>query len=108
LQANAAEIKVGLSSEPTAMDPHYHNVGPNNMLSNAVFDKWSPRTRPRTIPGLAESWTQLAPNVWEFKLRKGVKWHDGSPFTAEDVKFTMSRAGTCPNSPSSFSCSPAC
>lgn len=99
----AADIKVGLSSEPTAMDPHYHNIGPNNMLSTAVFDKLVHQDEKQNkVPGLAESWKQLAPNVWEFKLRKGVKWHDGSPLTAEDVKFTMSRAGNVPNSPSSF------
>ncbi|WP_316978542.1 ABC transporter substrate-binding protein [Shumkonia mesophila] len=101
--AYAADIKVGLSSEPTSMDPHYHNVGPNNMLSNAVFDKLVAQDAAQNkVPGLAESWKQLAPNVWEFKLRQGVKWHDGSPFTAADVKFTMSRAGNVPNSPSSF------
>ncbi len=99
----SAEVKVGLSSEPTAMDPHYHNIGPNNMLSTAVFDRLVAQDEKQNKkPGLAESWTQLAPNVWEFKLRKGVKWHDGSPFTAADVKFTMERAGNVPNSPSSF------
>ena len=101
--AYAADLKVGLSSEPTSMDPHYHNVGPNNMLSAAVFGKLVAQdAKQNKVPDLAESWKQLAPNVWEFKLRKGVKWHDGSPFTAADVKFTMSRAGNVPNSPSSF------
>lgn len=43
------------------------------------------------IPGLAKSWEQISDTVWEFKLRKGVKFHDGSSFTAEDVKFTIDR-----------------
>ena len=44
------------------------------------------------IPGLAESWSQVAPTVWRFKLRSGVKWHDGSAFTADDVVFSIKRA----------------
>lgn len=46
------------------------------------------------IPGLAESWKQLSDTLWQFKLRKGVSFHDGSPFTAEDVKFTVERGLT--------------
>lgn len=101
--AYAADLKVGMSAEPNSMDPHYHNLSPNNMMSAAVFDKLVEQDEAQNkVPALAESWKQLAPNVWEFKLRKGVKWHDGSPFTAADVKFTMGRAGNVPNSPSSF------
>ena len=43
------------------------------------------------IPGLAESWQQISDTVWELKLREGVKFHDGSEFTAKDVKFTIER-----------------
>ena len=101
--AYAADLRVGLSAEPNSMDPHYHNLAPNNMVSAAVFSKLVEQDEAQNkVPGLAESWSQLAPNVWEFKLRQGVTWHDGSPFTAEDVKFTMGRAGDVPNSPSSF------
>jgi peptide/nickel transport system substrate-binding protein len=53
-------------------------------------------------PGLAESWRTLDDTTWEFKLRKNARWHDGSPFTAEDVIFTFKRAPNVPNSPSSF------
>jgi peptide/nickel transport system substrate-binding protein len=54
------------------------------------------------LPGLAESWKVVGDTVWEFKLRQNVKWHDGSPFTADDVIFTFQRAPNVPNSPSSF------
>jgi peptide/nickel transport system substrate-binding protein len=101
--AYAADLTIGMSAEPNSMDPHYHNLSPNNMMSAAVFSKLVEQDEAQNkVPGLAESWDQLAPNVWEFKLRKGVKWHDGSPFTAADVKFTLGRAGDVPNSPSSF------
>lgn len=48
---------------------------------------WTPR------PDIAESWTVSDDGLtWTFNLRQGVKWHDGAPFTAEDVKFTINRA----------------
>src|SRR5690242_8257821 len=81
--AGAAELKVALSSEPNAMDPHYHMLTPNIMMSTAVFGKLVEQDEVQNkTPGLAESWKQLAPNVWEFRLRKDVKWHDGEPFKA--------------------------
>jgi len=101
--ASAADLKVGIKSEPNSMDPHYHNLSPNNMLAAAVFDKLVLQDEIQNkVPGLAESWTQLAPETMQFKLRKGVTWHDGSPFTAADVVFTLGRAGNVPKSPSSF------
>ena len=100
---SAQEIKVGLSAEPSSMDPHYHNLSPNNAFLSHVYERLvNMDEKQRLIPGLAESWKVVDGKVWEFKLRQGVTWHDGSPFTADDVVFTFSRAGDVPNSPSSF------
>src|SRR3546814_17179737 len=57
----------------------------------------------RLSPGLAVSYEPLDDTTWEFKLREGVTFHDGSPFTARDVVFTVCRIPTVENSPSSFS-----
>ena len=57
----------------------------------------------RLKPDLAVSWKPIDDLTWEFKLRQGVTFHDGSPFTADDVIFTMERAPNVPNSPSSYS-----
>ena len=101
--AAAQELKIGLSAEPSAMDPHYHNLSPNNSILSHVFERLiEPDEKQRLTPGLAESWKVIDDTVWEFKLRKGVTWHDGSPFTADDVIFTFQRAPNVPNSPSSF------
>ena len=84
--ASAAELTIGLSAPITSLDPHYHNLTPNNALSLNVFEDLLSTDEFQNIkPGLAESWRNLDPLTYEFKLRKGVKWHDGSPFVAADV-----------------------
>ena len=101
--AAAQELRVGLANEPTAMDPHYHNLSPNNSLLNHIFERLVGQDeRQRMVPELAESWKTLDPNTWEIKLRRNVKFHDGSPFTADDVLFSFERAPNVENSPSSF------
>jgi peptide/nickel transport system substrate-binding protein len=99
----AKDLTIALASEPTSIDPHFHNLTPNNALSMHFFDALVIfDEKQRVTPGLATSWKPIDDLTWEFKLRKGVKFHDGSPFTADDVVFTMSRAGNVPNSPSGF------
>ncbi|HVJ24823.1 MAG TPA: ABC transporter substrate-binding protein, partial [Burkholderiales bacterium] len=101
--ASAQELRVGLANEPTAMDPHYHNLSPNNSLLNHIFERLVGQDeRQRLTPELAESWKTLDPNTWEIKLRRNVRFHDGSPFTADDVLFSFERAPNVENSPSSF------
>ena len=96
-------LTIGLNAEPSAIDPHYHNLGPNNSMSEHYFSTLvSQDEKQRLIPGLAESWKPVDDTTWEFKLRQGVKFHDGSDFTADDVMFTVKRAPNVPNSPSSF------
>ena len=100
----AQSITIGLAGDITAFDPHYHNVGPNNASAGHVFEKLVGMDEgQKLVPGLALSWKPIDDLNWEFKLRKGVKWHDGSDFTADDVIFTVDRVPKVPNSPSSFS-----
>ncbi len=101
--ANAQTLKIGLKSEPSSMDPHYHNLTPNNMMALYVFDRLILQDEKQNLkPGLAVSWKNVDDLTWEFKLRSGVKWHDGSGFSADDVAFTIGRAPNVPNSPSSL------
>jgi peptide/nickel transport system substrate-binding protein len=101
--AAAQELRIGLGAEPTAMDPHYHNLSPNNSLLSHIFERLVDQDeRQRPVPGLAESWKPLDATTWEFKLRRNVKFHDGSPFTADDVLFSFERAPNVEGSPSSF------
>jgi peptide/nickel transport system substrate-binding protein len=99
----AADLAIGIGADVTAIDPHYHNVTPNNNVAAHIFDTLVLRDeRQKPIPGLAESWKAIDATTWEFKLRKGVKFHDGSDFTAADVVASIERVPTVPNSPSPF------
>ncbi len=96
----ADDLTIALASEPTSIDPHFHNLTPNNAMAMhmfqplVIFD-----AKQQVTPGLAVSWKTVDDLTWEFKLRPDVKWHDGSPFTADDVVFPFSRAGNVPTSP---------
>jgi len=101
--ARDREVTIGLQAAITSIDPHYHNLSPNNAMLRQVFEPLISRDENmKLVPCLATSWKALDDLTWEFKLRKGVHWHDGSPFTAEDVAFTLKRVPNVPNSPSSF------
>src|SRR5262245_30892684 len=73
--AQGQELKVGLSAEPSAMDPHFHNLTPNNSLLRHIFDRLTHQDENQAvIPGLATSWHNVDDSTWEFKLRPGVKF----------------------------------
>ena len=101
--AHAQEIRIGMGADVTSMDPHFVNLFPNNNIAEHIFEKLiTLDSDSRLIPGVAESWKAVTPTTWEFKLRKGVKFHDGSDFTAEDVAFSIDRVGKIPDSPGPF------
>jgi peptide/nickel transport system substrate-binding protein len=101
--AAAADLKIGVASEVTTLDPHFFHLTSNTEIDKLVYSGLVTQDVDlKVIPDLAVSWRTLDDTHWEFKLRDGVKWHDGSPFTADDVVFTYQRARNVPNSPASF------
>jgi peptide/nickel transport system substrate-binding protein len=101
--AQAPELVVGLSTPVTTLDPHFHNLSPNNSMARHVFETLvTTDESQRQHPGLAESWRALSDTEWEVRLRRGVRWHDGAEFTADDVIATFKRVPNVPNSPASF------
>jgi len=77
-------------------DPHAQNETPTIAANMQVYEalvRRGPLPDLDIVPALATSWKLIEPTVWEFKLRKGVTFHDGTPFTAEDVLFSLARAG---------------
>jgi peptide/nickel transport system substrate-binding protein len=101
--APAQELKIAVAADVTSIDPQFFNLFPNNNIAEHIFDKlvqMDPDSR--MIPGIATSWKTINPTTWEFKLRKGVKFTDGTELTAEDVAFTLDRVPNVPNSPGPF------
>ena len=96
-------LKVGTGGAFTSIDPHYHNLTPNNVIADTLFSTLVTLDGNfKPVPALAESWKAVDDHTWEFKLRPGVKFSDGTPFTPDDVVFSFQRIPTVLNSPSSF------
>jgi peptide/nickel transport system substrate-binding protein len=101
--AVAADLKIGVASEVTTLDPHFFHLTPNTEIDKLIYSGLITQdANLKVIPDLAVSWRTTDPTHWEFKLRPGVTWQDGSPFTADDVVFSYQRARNVPNSPGSF------
>ncbi len=100
----AQTLRMGVGAQVTSIDPEYHNISPNNAFASMVYGALVDTDgQSRLLPGLALSWKPVADDVWEFKLRPGVTFHNGRPFTADDVAFTFERIPTVVNSPGSYS-----
>lgn len=98
LPAQGADLRIGLAADVTSMDPHFLNIAPNINIAWHVFDALTHVDEDaRLIPGLAVSWRAIDATTWEFKLRRGVRFHDGAELTAEDVAFSIERTFQVPN-----------
>jgi peptide/nickel transport system substrate-binding protein len=96
--SQAKTLRWASQGDPQTADPHSQNEGLTNLFSAEVHDTLVMRDNTlKLVPGLATSWQQVNPTTWRFTLRQGVKFHDGTPFTADDVLFTWERASH-PNS----------
>ena len=91
--AGAKTLRYASQNDPQTLDPHAANLLAASRLTSQVYDtlvwrdaNWKP------VPWLAVSWSQPLSSTWRFKLRQGVKFHDGTPFTADDVVFSVNRA----------------
>ncbi len=91
----AQTLTLGVRAGPESIDPHFTATGTQAEALKHVFDTlvWS-GDQLQLEPGLAESWRAVDATTWEFKLRPNVTFHDGSPFTAEDVASSIRRMQT--------------
>ena len=104
LPAAAQTLTMAVGAPVTSIDPHFHNIGPNNTVASMLFDTLLQQDGDsRLQAGLAERWEPAADgDGWEFTLREGVRFQNGAPLTAEDVAFTLARVPRVANSPGAF------
>ena len=90
--ADAATLRWSSQGDYLTADPMAQNELLTNSINGQVYESLVMRGKKLEIlPGLAEKWEQKDPKTWIFHLRRGVKWHDGSDFTADDVVFSIKR-----------------
>ena len=90
----AKTIRIGNQGDALSMDPHSLNESLQLSVTGNVYEGLLARGKSLELqPGLATSWRQASPTVWRFELRRNVRFHDGTPFTADDVLFSFARAG---------------
>ncbi len=93
LTLHAQTMRWASQGDAQTMDPVSQNEGLTNSINQMVYERLIRRDKNLNIvPSLATEWQQTSPTTWRFKLRQGVKFHDGSPLTADDVVFSMLRA----------------
>lgn len=93
--ASAATLRIANQGDALSMDPHSLNEVVQLSVVEQVYEPLVTRGRDfKLAPALASSWKQVAPTVWRFELRKGVTFHDATPFTADDVIFSYERANS--------------
>jgi peptide/nickel transport system substrate-binding protein len=86
------ELVVAQGGDIANLDPHMSTSSNDIRISFNIFDNLTSR-RPdgKLAPGLASEWKLQGQQAWAFKLRSGVKWHNGDPFTSADAKFSLER-----------------
>jgi peptide/nickel transport system substrate-binding protein len=93
MPATGQTLRWASQGDALTMDPHSQNEGLTNSMNGQVYDKLVRRDRQLNIgPGLATQWQQTGPLTWRFTLRTGVRFHDGTPLTVDDVVFSVLRA----------------
>jgi peptide/nickel transport system substrate-binding protein len=91
--ANAATFRFANQGDPLSMDPHSLNESLQLTFLNNIYETLVALDKKlNLVPELATDWKQTSPTVWRFNLRKNVTFHDGTPFTADDVIFSYQRA----------------
>ena len=89
----AATLRFASGFDPQSLDPHALALQYQTRVVSQIYESLVFRDRSFAVePALAVSWQQLEPTRWRFRLRPGVKFHDGTPFTADDVVFSIERA----------------
>ncbi|MBP0463193.1 ABC transporter substrate-binding protein [Roseomonas sp. PWR1] len=98
-----ASLRIGVEAGPTSLDPHFASLITNIAYARHVFQPLVEQDHRQVLrPAIARSWRVVDETTWELEIDPDARFSDGRPVTAEDIAFTIARAGDVPNSPSSF------
>lgn len=98
MTAGAQTLTVAISEGMPGFDPGANNRTVASQVYPNIFDTLvAKNAQGELIPSLATSWESVGPTSWRLELRQGVTWHDGEPFTAADVEFTIERIANTPD-----------
>jgi peptide/nickel transport system substrate-binding protein len=101
--AQGQNLVLGTALTLNTMDPHFFNGFPTGSAHPQIWEGLTEIDENLQVkPALATGWRLLDPNTWEFELRRDVRFHDGTPFTAQDVVASFARVPNVPNSPALF------
>jgi peptide/nickel transport system substrate-binding protein len=102
-RAARPELSIAMLEAMTSLDPHYQRLRSSLLVMPHIFDSLTRiDEQGRPAPGLATGWRRLDDRTWEFQLRRGVRFHDGSLFSGEDVLATFARLKRLMGNPSSM------
>src|SRR3954453_7413901 len=100
--ADARTLRIAVQTETSSIDPHFALVGANQVVAMHIFDPLvGSDLDMRPVPGLTTV-SNPEPDVWEFRIRDGATFHDGSKVSAEALRFSIERMPLVPNSPAPF------
>ncbi len=94
---NSETLVVANGADPVTLDIQATNDQATTRVAKQIYDTLIIQTNDlELVPGLATEWEEVEENLYEFKLREDVTFHNGEPFTADDVEFTLRRAVDSP------------
>src|SRR4051794_13558028 len=100
--ADPGLLRIAVQTETSSIDPHFALIGANQVVANHIFDPLvGSDLDMRPAPGLTEV-SNPQPDVWEFRVRDGATFHEGSKVTAEALRFSIERMPHVPSSPAPF------
>ena len=92
-------LVIGFEGDAATLDPHARSETTTTTIQRHVYENLIGFDENlKIVPELAESWKLIDDNTWEFRLRKGLKFHNGEPMNAGAVKFSLERCSTHPKS----------
>ena len=101
--ADRPTARLGIQTETSSIDPHFALVGANQTVAGMIFESLlAADDAMRPTAGLADRWALVDDTTWEFHIRPGAMFHDGSKVTAEDIRFSLERMPRVPGSPAPY------